>query len=235
MAVVALPGIKMWAGKQREDQVCTKNGWTLFCSLCQRWPTEGKLQDKYSLLKTLSLTHTHTLTHTCKDGRNDDKPGFCRIVQVHFAGLGFDWFLNNLIYRSENVTSGNGKDMRAVSKQQSLPAELGHALVLHCWSSPHLLFCLQACLKTATYSIFHISYWSSVSCVHHSIYRRKQKRHFAPVELSSLWSYSIFFANSRISCVKFEIFSIGCSCDPSVYHSTPCRLDESVLPQVNLV
>lgn len=61
-AVVALPGIKMWAGKQREDQVCTKDGWTQWCSLCQRWPTEGKLQDKYTLLRTHSLSLSLSLS-----------------------------------------------------------------------------------------------------------------------------------------------------------------------------
>lgn len=120
MAVVALPGIKMWAGKQREDQVCTKDGWTQWCSPCQRWPTEGKLQHKYTLLKTLSpspsLTHAHikmveTMTNLA----------VCGTVPVCWFGV---WLVAKEPV-SLSDTQQAGKDMGAVFKTTVLSSRMG--------------------------------------------------------------------------------------------------------------
>lgn len=223
MALVALPGIKMWALKTKRGPGVQKDGWTQWCSRCQRWPTEGKLQDKCTLLRTrtlslylpLSLSLTHTHAHKMKTITN-----LAAVVASAFCWFGF-WVVakqtDSQLWHSDRRK--DGEDMRAVSKSQSYI----RAWPLFLVADHHRIYFLFVGLFEGSYVYFR----SVID--HHSIYIGQHKQHLAPMELSSLWSYSLFLANSRISCVKFEFFSSSCSCDPSVYHSS------AVLMQVNFV
>lgn len=104
MVAVALPGIKMWAGKQREDQVCRKMAALSGVHTAKDGQPKGNYRTKYTLLRTRAFSFPlslplHTHTHT-------NLPVVCRLVQVHYTGLGFDWSLNNLINTSDILTGG---------------------------------------------------------------------------------------------------------------------------------